>query len=464
MRSARPTLLVPAALTLAVVLAPAASAQDAQYWTQQYGNEARLLGGAVVGGTEDLSATYYNPGRLALVGTPKLLLAGNVFEYTSITMQGRKDDATFESSRLGSVPSLFAGMIGRPADDDSRWAYSVLGRQFSNISIYERRDLTDVLTFPTDLTTTGFSLDESMSEYWAGLTWSKPLSEHVGIGVSGYVTIRSQSSRSLILAQSAVSQVGGQAGGIAVQRVDFNYQHVGMVAKLGIGADLSDWKLGLTATTPNLGLWGSGDVGFDESVVTQDLDGDGTAVTQIISSYQPGLKTDYRWASSVACGASRSWGRTVVHGTAEWFAGVPGYDVMDIEPVTSSDGSEVRDSDLRDEREAVFNFALGLEHEFREALRGYASFRTDYSAASPGQSIQIAYSIWDIYHVAAGATFQALDSEFTLGLIYAFGNTNESTRTAMVPEGEGDSELTEELELDIEFRRITGLVGFAFGF
>jgi hypothetical protein len=47
---------------LIAALPGAAAAQDAQYWTYQYGTRANLLGGAVVGSVVDVSATYYNPG------------------------------------------------------------------------------------------------------------------------------------------------------------------------------------------------------------------------------------------------------------------------------------------------------------------------------------------------------------------------------------------------------------------
>ncbi|HJN91846.1 MAG TPA: long-chain fatty acid transport protein, partial [Dehalococcoidia bacterium] len=54
------------AVVLCCLAAPdTAAAQDSNYWTIQYGNRARLLGGSAVGSASDLSAVYYNPGRLA---------------------------------------------------------------------------------------------------------------------------------------------------------------------------------------------------------------------------------------------------------------------------------------------------------------------------------------------------------------------------------------------------------------
>ena len=53
-------------------------AQDANYWTNQYGTRSTLLGGAVVGSVLDLSGTYYNPGGLGLIDKPSTLEAAKV--------------------------------------------------------------------------------------------------------------------------------------------------------------------------------------------------------------------------------------------------------------------------------------------------------------------------------------------------------------------------------------------------
>ena len=57
------------------LLTARAYAQDAHYWTDQYGSRSRLLGGAVIGSVDDLAAVYYNPARLALIPDPGLLLS-----------------------------------------------------------------------------------------------------------------------------------------------------------------------------------------------------------------------------------------------------------------------------------------------------------------------------------------------------------------------------------------------------
>ena len=73
-------------VTAASAIASAgASGQDAHYWSQQYGTKSTLLGGAVIGSVDDLSATYYNPAALALVDDPSVLLSAQAFQYRKLT-------------------------------------------------------------------------------------------------------------------------------------------------------------------------------------------------------------------------------------------------------------------------------------------------------------------------------------------------------------------------------------------
>ncbi|RYZ42832.1 MAG: hypothetical protein EOO71_06155 [Myxococcaceae bacterium] len=75
-----------AVLAMGMLLSASALAQDAHYNTRQFGNRAWLLGGAFVGNPDDISAVYYNPGALGLLGAPELELTGSVYEYTHVSV------------------------------------------------------------------------------------------------------------------------------------------------------------------------------------------------------------------------------------------------------------------------------------------------------------------------------------------------------------------------------------------
>ncbi|MEJ2503624.1 MAG: hypothetical protein P8177_10000 [Gemmatimonadota bacterium] len=85
------------ALGAAADARPAVS-QDSQYWSEQYGTRAALLGGAMIGSVRDLSAVYYNPGALALQRDAGFLLSARAYRSTTLTLE----DAGGEGRDLAS--------------------------------------------------------------------------------------------------------------------------------------------------------------------------------------------------------------------------------------------------------------------------------------------------------------------------------------------------------------------------
>ena len=76
-RMGRPGITRSATVAVVALLALASrvAAQDSQYWSIQYGPVGQLVGGQVIGGVPDRSATFYNPGALALRNETSYLLS-----------------------------------------------------------------------------------------------------------------------------------------------------------------------------------------------------------------------------------------------------------------------------------------------------------------------------------------------------------------------------------------------------
>ena len=173
-------------LLVAAGLASPASAQDTNYWTDQFGNTELLLGGAVVASVADTSAVYYNPGALALNPQLQALLSANVVDYMTVTGEqalGRGRD--FGDSRLRWLPSLVAGELKLEALGKNRLAYSVLVRQSVSTRLENRREIVPT-SLPGQPSTiyTDTRLDANLSEYWGGLTWARPFGTKLGFGVT----------------------------------------------------------------------------------------------------------------------------------------------------------------------------------------------------------------------------------------------------------------------------------------
>ncbi len=194
----------------AALAAPVAG-QDNHYWTSQFGNRARLLGGSVVGSATDLSAIYYNPGALALVPKPELLLSGTVFQYERVGVSNALGpNSNVADSRFAMVPSLFAGEIHFDALGENRVGYAFLTRQDAEFRINERADITDRLQAAIPglaFASTGVQYESRLREYWVGGSWSRKIGERIGFGVSPFIAVRNQRG------PIAIADPGTRSGG-----------------------------------------------------------------------------------------------------------------------------------------------------------------------------------------------------------------------------------------------------------
>jgi hypothetical protein len=440
-------------MAASAVAAPS-MAQDSHYWTTQFGNRARLLGGAVVGSASDLSAVYYNPGALALVPKPELLLSGTVFQYESVGMKNALGPGeNLNDNRFALVPSLFAGELRIAGFGENRIGYAFLIRQDSEFRLDQQSDVTDSragsipgLRFASE----GVVYETRLREYWVGGSWSRKVGDRLGLGVSPFIAVRNHRGR----AQSLVQGLGaGGEGGIAIASRDFDYYHWRLLMKAGVSTEWEQWKLGIALTTPSLGLFGSGSTSIDRSAVGQDVDQDGSAITRVATDFQENLSSDYHSPFSLAFGGARSFGRTRVHLSAEWFDGVGLSSILTPEPFVAQSSGETIHYDTQYELDSVVNTAVGIEHRLASDLQFYVGFSTDLSADPASSHTNSSIASWNIYHLSAGSTFVVAGQEITAGAIYSFGSSEV-----------GPNEIGINPVLGVQYRRLTLVIGVGFIF
>ena len=443
----------------AVALPTTMSAQDSHYWTQQYGTRSNLLGGAVVGSVVDISASFYNPGALALIASPDLIQTSKVIEATGLTVEGDgQADLALDDVRLNLAPGFFGGLA----------PFKFLGRHILGYSIFQRH------SFKATLRTIEVGSDElldpppgfedflgelrigsDMSESWFGLSWAAPLGTKLGLGVTQYLTVRSRKSEIYGLIE-AYSPLG--AAGISIADRRYSYWNYDLLWKIGVSAEWQGWSLGLAVTTPRVNLFGSGKVTVNVTAFGQDLDGNGIEDPVFEADYQDKLGVTYRTPPSVALGAARTLERTSIHITAEWFAPVSEYTVLEPAPFVGQSSGDTLSMPVRQKLDHVINVGVGVEQRFSPTLAGYASFRTDYSARGSDEAGMASIASWNIFYFTAGTSFEAVGVGFTVGLGYGFGS---SRITRNIGRG-GDfiDELPEEL--DVKYRSVRLIGAFAF--
>ena len=189
-------------LALAAVLLapPPLAAQDAHYWTFQYGPRSSLLGGAVIGSVSDVSATFYNPGALPLALSLAFAVSANVFEVSGVALEGGGGEGVdLGTKRSGLRPSLIAGTIGRDLLGKDVLAYSAITRTKGTQDL-QGFTLLSGADIPAGLLLDDFVglvlLEGEFSDTWTGLSYARAFGTHFGVGLTWYAAFRSQRAAS----------------------------------------------------------------------------------------------------------------------------------------------------------------------------------------------------------------------------------------------------------------------------
>lgn len=456
-RSGRCALAVTALLPLAAPV----RGQDAHYWTDQFGARSDLLGGLVVGDVADPSAAFYNPGALGIVEEPAFLLSANGFQYERLAVGGRSGDSPdLVGGRIDATPDVIAGNLPFDWLGRSRVSYSAFTRVRQKLEL-EGRTVDDGSILDTAPDTAGVVresvLDHRVTETWAGVTWGYPVAPRVGIGVTTFVAVRGQTTRTRLTDERF--EGGGAVAGVLASS-DLRYTSWRLLWKAGVQARAGQWRLGASVTTPAVYLYGSGAWASNVTRFDAAVDPGGSGTDPVLAATdQQGLSARYRSSWAAAAGATLRTGRSAIHTTVEWFDGPGTYDVVAAHPYQVQSPEGTVDPEIRSSLSDVVNAGVGLEWSFSADVIGYTSVRTDFSAA-PDDVRDVHLSAWDLYHATAGAALRFSQVDLTLGLGFSYGHANLRDP--------GDFRLAPPVSsidaTSVTYVRVRGLVGFQYFF
>jgi len=437
----RPALRSTIAL-LAFVAAPGTTAaQDAHYWTYGYGPIGQLTEGTLVGGVSDLSAVFYNPGALAILEKPRFVIGLTSVELANIDVPGVAGEGlNVDQLVFDVVPSMLAGNVGGH-DGRDRFAVAFLSRHDSDWDL----GYSDVrVSAAQPDARAGFGrVRQRLVEYWVGGTWSRRFSDRLAVGVSPFLAYRAQRSRRSL----ALEEIAGGSSRVVFVGSEYEYNHLRMLAKAGLAWRPGSWELGMTVTTPGLGLLGKGKTVFNASV-TGDVPN-----PLLAASTQTGLDATYHAPWAVAGGASFRRGRTAIHTTAEWFSSVDAYDILQPEAAPIAGRSETVPLAYRGEADSVVCYGLGLERRASSRLVLYGGAAHNESSYVP---LRDSFAAWDLTDLSGGLTYETARATIAFGVGYAWG-TNRIPQAIVPPD-----QLEPAILREARFSRWTISFGAAF--
>ncbi|MEJ2483804.1 MAG: hypothetical protein P8049_12030, partial [Gemmatimonadota bacterium] len=302
--------------------------------------------------------------------------------------------------------------------------------------------------------------ETKLSEYWAGVTWAKPLGQRLGLGVSTFVSVRNQRSRQSLSLQGINDD---DRATVLNSLRDYRYNSWRVLPKVGLSWEEDRLSLGIAVTAPGLRLFGDGDETVSQYLVSQVESPTGPPAPVLAVQSADDIPSEYNSPWSVAGGGAYSFSEdTRVHVSAEWFD-ANRRTILAVEPFTpEAGGGEPIDPSVYLAMKPVVNFALGAEHHFSGSLTGYGSFRTDFSGAEEPIPTETTFATWDLYHFGAGVQAKVNRSDFTLGLVYSRGSATRPGPLVDFTGGNGDGTLSSESIYT--YSRLTLLLGLQLAF
>ncbi|MCB9892840.1 MAG: hypothetical protein H6839_00155 [Planctomycetes bacterium] len=460
--------------------AGALSAQDNHYWTHQFGTRASLMGGALIGGVDDTSAVYYNPGRLGWISNDSLKVSANGYQLATLTVKdGVGKGKDFTSTQGDIVPLSASGvfLFGQPG---LALGFHILARQFSDVSASARREarfnvIDDARSAGDEDYIGAFQFDSSTEEYWAGLGFGWAPTDWLSLGVTHFGCLRFEEQNYDITTRA----VGAGSATFGADNIaGFDVWNVRMLWKFGVAAEFGGLRMGLTVTTQSLNLFGGATVRRQITVDDLDIDGDGSGNDFEANDRRDGVSTRYRSPWSFGTGVDYDFGPVVLAVAAEWFLPVGKYAVVSpngdkaffLGGVSTESSRELLT--VYDGKRGAFNFSIGLQTEFGKDWQGYWSMRRDAAAdyVDWDEKVHFGISTWDLFHFATGVAFTTRQDdgnpkhELMIGLQFSLGN-GRTTQPVNFDTPREDLLLTGRTRrTDISYFAISLIVGYTYYF
>jgi len=422
--------------------------QDTHYWTQQFGTRSSLLSGAVVAGAKDNSMVYYNPGAIGLIDSSSVSLNASLYQIERYSIEsGAGDHIDISGTEFGNIPLMIAGLINLNLDNRLTFGYMIASPALFEFKSTSRQDgfidIVDEEESPGDEEFIGqFTIGAKVKETQFSIATGYKHSKNLSYGASLALTTRSHDYSKIFLSRFILNTPGPDLKTVTSDIVSvMDYFQIRLHIKAGISYIREDLSIGFTLTTPSLTAYSSASVFGDVTVNNIDWKGEGR-VNLLANDRQESLNARFKTPLSLAAGITRTWKRSSINFSGEFFTGIKKYKLIEAEPNAfvrpASDFEELASDDFLTVYEAakpVFNFAIGYEHDFSDHFGITAGFRTNFSSYdtevrnNEHRNIQPQLTTWDIYYSTIGFTFKNDRNNLTLGLQFGYGKDSQKQIT-----------------------------------
>ncbi len=402
-------------LLFIAAIAAGARAQDSHYWNIPYGAYSTLLGGAVIGSAYDLSASYYNPGMLAIHTESGLEIGTQLYNLTRMKIDFEKEyNKDLTKNSITPLPGFIAGRVGYDSTASNRFTYSYFGK------VLYRTELEQRIQYQENSENRFYELyvNQSVRENWGGFTYSQKISKNFGFGITAYGVYRYQDLRHEYTNSGVRNSSLTKS---SEEKSNTNFYNISLLFKAGLAYEKGPFTAGITFTTPNINILGSGEI-YRYSMVSE-----ADSLNSLAVSFQDKLGSKFRSPLTAGIGFGYDFKSFRLHASLEWINAVKPYEVLDAVPYTEQTTQQTVIPNMFQSTNSIINYGIGLELFPKSANQLYLSYYTDNSLIGGSGKSPFLITSWNLQHISAGSIFKLFGARISVGLAYAWGSKNEST-------------------------------------
>jgi hypothetical protein len=431
------------------------NAQSRHYWSQNFNTESSLVAGAVVGGDAGPSAVYYNLALINKDESHKFAFSANLFSFQNVKLDKIASEGTQYDKFTFKVQPKFISYTGVPKKNPKlTFELAFLVPITYNIKftyLYDDElEIINRLDGEEDYTgKIGYKY--RYDDYYVGGGLSLNISDRFTMGASSFLSIKvldygKTISRKAMQNSDTVYSNGVPEPFYSAQNTYTeltNYSDISILFKLGVHyrSANGNWGVGLNITTPNLSIYGTGDVikEFDRSGIF-DNSADKFASNLSFLSAQLNIGTKIKDPLSIAFGLQYKTPnrRNVFMFTTEYFMAIEPYAVL-----KTTDSKVVGNMQLENVAEAmtfyssanaVLNGGVGFIQYINEKLTINGGFKTDFTTTRTAPKRELGDSEgnprlsilrFDKFHIMAGPRLNIKKFGIVLGIQYTTGGAKD---------------------------------------
>ena len=431
-------------------------AQSFNHWTRSFNEESSLLSGAVVGGGAGPSAIYFNPSSISEISESKLSFHASLFSFKAYNIKNALgDDNHLKWSTVQIEPRFLSYMIKPKKHPEWSFELAFLNNENYRVDMASSVDKRiDILkTFPgEERYYATFQFQNRYRDDWIGAGWSWRLSNRLSVGVSMFVTVRTNEySYNLSIEAYPIDSSQGITAdefySAHYQEIEYlKYSDYRLLWKVGVLYKMERVSLGACVTTPSVGgIYSDGkrvSRSRRQSNITSPESGEPLS-DYFIGDYKEKKDVTVNHKSPLSLAAGLTWysksKNQIFYSTLEYFGGIDPYRIVEANEGTHIATGTVTGNIEMNEwltfvsgANPVFNAAFGYSWTINDQLLLMAGVRTDFNYVrnlnfDPYTERKALKNIAvDNYHISGGLSWNVLGQDLITGLQYTLGReTNQ---------------------------------------